>query len=195
MFTRRLLKGRGVVDVRRGEKSSSSASGARPGSESRTPAATVIAAVLATPAHERFTSRTPRNPMLSFRLSGSFLLRLAVRRFLELLFPFLSSRCNRSNSHFRLSRNAATSGRVRLPAAAPCPAVSKLGKSVNCSQRLPTHFMNILPLPPGAIRLPCAQFRPDDSPQSRNRPPTTSAGPWRGARDSKVNLFYGSTAT
>ena len=65
-----------------------SPSGARSGSEESTPATTVIAAAQATEAHShlRFTSRTQRNPMLSFRLSGSFLLRLAARRFLGLLF-------------------------------------------------------------------------------------------------------------
>ena len=58
--------------------------GARPGSGARTPAAAVTAAAPAAeaPARPRSTSRTQRKPMLLFLLSGSFLLRLAARRFL-----------------------------------------------------------------------------------------------------------------
>jgi len=65
-----------------------SPSGARSGSEESTPATTVIAAARATEAHSHlgFTSRTQRNPMLSFLLSGWFLLRFAARRIFGLLF-------------------------------------------------------------------------------------------------------------
>jgi hypothetical protein len=61
--------------------------GARPGSGVRTPAAAVTPAAPAAEAlaRRRSTSRTQRKPMLLFLLSGSFLLRLAARRFLVLL--------------------------------------------------------------------------------------------------------------
>ena len=71
--------------------------------------------------------------------------------------PSRNSRWSVTNCGSKSSTNAATSGRVRLPAAARRAASSRLGKEINCGQRPPTRFTIASP-PTSASHPPWGTF-------------------------------------